>query len=205
MGAEDGFEIKVTGSGGHASRPQDCRDAILCASAIVTELQTIVSRNIDPSELAVVSVTGIEGSNIKNAIASEAFIEGDCRHFNDDVSQNIETAMKRIAKGVATAHACDVEVKYERVFVPLINEPSATQHSLAAAREVFGEAQVNDDAPKMGASEDFAQVLGFGNGAFGFIGNGNSAALHSPEYDFNDEALMNGVNWFVEVARSRLS
>ena len=204
MGAEDGFEIRITGAGGHASRPHDCKDAILCAAAIVTELQTIVSRNIDPSELAVVSVTGINGSNIKNAIATEAYIEGDCRHFSDDVSQKIEIAMRRITKGIADAHDCTVEVKYDRVFVPLINERTVTEHAIQAALEVYGKAKVNPNAPKMGASEDFAQILPYAKGAFGFIGNGDSAALHSPGYDFNDAALMHGVNWFVAVAKARL-
>ena len=204
MGAEDGFEIKVTGAGGHASRPHECRDAILCASSIVTELQTIVSRIIDPSELAVVSVTGISGSNIKNAIASEAVIEGDCRHFSADVSEKIETSIRRIAKGMADAHRCDLDVSYERVFVPLVNDEMATEAAVAAAREVFGNDKVNPDAAKMGAAADFARILEYALGAFGNIGNGDSATLHSPNYDFNDDALKNGVNWYAALIRARL-
>ena len=137
MGAEDGFRIVVSGSGGHASRPDECRDAIVCACAIVGALQTIVSRSVDPSELAVVSVTSIGGDNVKNAIAGEAWIEGDCRHFDDAVSQKIEAAMRRVASGVATAHGCDVEVTYDRVFVPTVNDARATEHCLKAATAVF--------------------------------------------------------------------
>ena len=204
MGAEDGFRIVVRGSGGHASRPQDSRDAIVCACAIVGELQTIVARSIDPAELAVVSVTSIQGDNIKNAIAGEARIEGDCRHFDDAVSQDIEAAMRRIAKGVAEAHGCEVDITYERVFVPLINEAGATNHAVTAAQQVFGQAQTSDDAPRMGASEDFAQALALAPGAFGNIGNGDSAPLHSPAYDFNDAALSQGAEWFVTLVRQRL-
>ncbi|KUF11687.1 amidohydrolase [Pseudoponticoccus marisrubri] len=204
MGAEDGFSIVVRGRGGHASRPQDCRDAIVCACAIVGELQTIVSRRIDPAELAVVSVTGIEGDNIKNAIASEARIEGDCRHFNDDVSHQLEAALRQVAQGLAAAHGCEVEIQYERVFVPLVNDPAATEHGLNAAATVFGAEHVDGDAPRMGASEDFAQALKVAPGAFFNIGNGDSAPLHSPEYDFNDAALVPGVEWFVELVRNRL-
>jgi len=204
MGAEDGFRITVRGSGGHASRPHDCKDAILCACSIVSELQMIVSRTIDPAELAVVSVTSIEGDNIKNAISSEACIEGDCRHFNDTVSHTIEDAMRRIVKGLADGHGCTAEIAYDRVFVPLVNNPEATAHGLKAAMTVFGEKSTNPKAPRMGASEDFAQALKVSPGAFFNFGNGDSAPLHSPKYDFDDAALVPSVKWFVELVRNRL-
>lgn len=204
MGAEDGFRIVVRGAGGHASQPHECRDAIVCACSIVSELQTIVARSIDPAELAVVSITSIEGDNVKNAIASEARIEGDCRHFDDTVSDRIEAVMRRIAGGVAEAHGCSAEVSYDRVFIPTVNDPEATEHSLSAARAVFGAEHVNGDAPRMGGAEDFAQALSLAPGAFGFIGNGDSAPLHSSGYDFNDAALVPGVEWFLELVRRRL-
>ncbi len=204
MGAEDGFRIIVRGRGGHASRPHDCKDAIVCACSIVSELQTIVSRVIDPAALAVVSVTSIEGDNVKNAIASEARIEGDCRHFDDAVSQRIEDSMRRISMGMADAHGCTVEVEYDRVFVTLVNDDKAARHGLDVARKVFGSEYTNPDAPRMGASEDFAQALKIAPGAFFFFGNGESAPLHSPEYDFNDEALLPSVRWFCELVRNRL-
>ena len=204
MGAEDGFRIRVQGSGGHASRPDACQDAIVCACAIVGALQTIVSRSIDPSELAVVSVTAIGGDNVKNAIASEAWIEGDCRHFDDAVSQKIEQAMRRLAQGVALAHGCEAEVIYERVFIPTVNDAQATQHCLDAATAIFGQKNVNGDAPRTGGAEDFAQALKLAPGAFAFIGNGDSAPLHNPGFDFNDAALVPGVRWFVELVRRRL-
>lgn len=204
MGAEDGFRITVQGSGGHASQPHNCRDAIVCACAIVAELQTIVSRNIDPAELAVVSVTAIHGDNVKNAISNDALIEGDCRHFSDEVSANIEEAMKRIARGVADAHGCQAAVDYERVFVPLLNDPQATQYALEAANAVFGAENVNGICSRSGGAEDFAHALSIAPGAFANIGNGNSAALHSAEYNFNDDALVPGVEWFLEVVRKRL-
>lgn len=204
MGAEDGFRILVRGSGGHASRPQDCRDAILCACAIVSELQSIVSRVVDPAELAVVSVTAIEGDNVKNAIASQARIEGDCRHFDQAVSTKIETAMTRIVKGLAEAHGCTAELTYERVFVPLVNDAEATRHGIEVAERVFGQAQTNPNAPPMGASEDFAHALDLAAGAFFHVGNGDSAPLHNPAYDFDDAALATAARWFVELVHSRL-
>ncbi|MEM9602294.1 MAG: amidohydrolase [Pseudomonadota bacterium] len=204
MGAEDGFRIHVSGEGGHASRPHDCQDAIVCACAIVGELQTVVSRTLDPAQLAVVSVTAIHGENVKNAISGDAVIEGDCRHFDDAVSRQIEASMRRIASGVAAAHGCRVEVSYERVFVPLVNDPVATEHGLDAARAVFGADRVSDEAPRMGASEDFAQALALAPGAFGNIGNGDSAPLHNPGYNFNDDALEPGARWFVDLVHRRL-
>lgn len=204
MGAEDNFRIDVRGRGGHASRPHDCRDAIVCACALVGQLQTIVSRAVDPAALAVVSVTSIVGDNVVNAISGGACIKGDCRHFDEAVGRAIETAMRRIAAGVAAAHDCEAEVAYERVFAPLVNDPAATQHCLDAARAVFGDANVDGDASPMGASEDFARALALAPGAFVNIGNGDGPPLHSPEYDFNDDALVPGVDWFVELARRRL-
>jgi hippurate hydrolase len=204
MAAEDNFTIRVQGAGGHASRPHQCRDALVAACAIVMELQTIVSRTIDPAELAVVSVTSLTSDGTRNAIAGEATIEGDCRNFSPAVSEAIEAAMRRIAPAVAAAHRCEASVDYTRVFVPLVNDAAATRHALAAATSVFGAEAVQADAPRVGGAEDFARALVHAPGNFAFIGNGDTAVCHSPHYDFNDEALMGGVRYFVELVRQRL-
>ena len=201
---EDGFNIVIRGIGGHASRPHECKDAIVCACSIVNELQKVVSRIIDPAYLAVVSVTSITGNNIKNVISSEARIEGDCRYFDQEISQVIEKNIRRIANGVAMTHGCEVDVIYERVFIPLVNHPDATRYCLEVAEKVFGVDRVNGNAARMGASEDFARALEIVPGAFGNIGNGDSAPLHSSKYDFNDDALIHGVRWFTELVRTRL-
>ena len=203
--AEDNFEIIVEGSGGHASAPHRCRDAIMAGAAIVTEMQTIISRNIDPAELAVVSVTEFHSDGTRNAIAGSARIEGDCRSFSPAVSEAIEHAMRRIAGGIGKAHACDVTVNYSRVFVPLINHPAATAQAIAAAEAVFGKANVNPVANRMGGAEDFAQVLEHLPGNFANIGNGDSAVCHSPHYDFNDDGLIHGFNYFCTLVRQRLA
>ncbi|NDI05624.1 MAG: amidohydrolase [Rhodobacteraceae bacterium] len=204
MGAEDGFVITVYGTGGHASRPHECNDAIVCACSVVNELQTVVSRNVDPADLAVVSVTSIAGDNVKNAISSTARIEGDCRHFSDEVSQKVESAIKRIAIGIAAAHGCTADVTYDRVFVPLINDADSVDHCVTAANTIFGPDNVNANGAPMGASEDFARALTLAPGAFAIIGNGDSAPLHNSGYDFNDDALAYGMDWFVELVRQRL-
>ena len=204
MAAEDGFRIMIKGMGGHASVPHLCKDAIVCAASIVAELQTIVARVLDPAELAVVSVTSILGDNVKNAISSEAIVEGDCRHFSSDISNKIEAALRRIVRGVTIAHGCEAEVSYERVFIPLVNEENATRLAMAAARVVFGYENVSSDAPREGGAEDFAQALQIAPGAFANIGNGDSAVGHSSEFEFNDEALLPGAHWFAELVRQRL-
>ena len=112
--------------------------------------------------------------------------------------------MRRIAQGVAMAHGCEADVDYERVFVPLVNDVSATKYCLDAAKEVFDPASINDNAARMGASEDFARALSLAPGAFANIGNGDSAPLHNSAYDFNDDALVYGMRWFVELVRQRL-
>ena len=205
MAAEDNFEIIVTGRGGHAARPHQAKDALLCACAIVTALQTIVSRSLDPSETTVVSATELIADGTRNVLAGGARILGDCRSFTPQVSRQIEARMRAIAAGVAAVHDCEVEVGYTREFVPLLNEPEATAAAVAAARAVCGEAGVDADCAPIAASEDFARFLEHAPGCFIFLGNGaDSAPLHSPVYDFNDIALDHGARFHVELARQRL-
>ena len=205
MAAEDNFEIVVTGVGGHAARPHQAKDALVCACAIVTTLQTIVSRTLDPVETAVVSATELVTDGARNVLPGEVRISGDCRSFSPEVSQAIEAAMRRIASGVAAAHGCEATVVYTREFVPLVNEAGATRAAVEAARAVFGEANVDADCAPIAASEDFARFLECVPGCFVFLGNGvNSPPLHNPSYDFNDDALANGALFHVEIARRRL-
>lgn len=205
MGAEDNFEIRVQGVGGHASRPHEINDAIVAASAIVMNLQTIVSRQVDPSQLAVVSVTEFLSDGTRNAIAGSARILGDCRSFDSVVSERIEEVMRRVAAGVGAAHGCAVEVDYTREFVPVINDADLTTHAVQAARSVASAPEhVNAEAAKIGGSEDFARLLAHVPGNFIMLGNGASAALHNSSYDFNDEILPLGVEYFTTLARQRL-
>jgi len=205
MGAEDNFEIRVQGVGGHASRPHEINDAIVAASAIVMNLQTIVSRQVDPSQLAVVSVTEFLSDGTRNAIAGGARILGDCRSFDPDVSTRIEEVMRRVATGVGAAHGCAVEVDYTREFVPVINDADLTAHAVQAARSVASAPEhVNAEAAKIGGSEDFARLLAHVPGNFIMMGNGDSAALHNSSYDFNDEIIPLGVEYFCALARQRL-
>lgn len=203
MSAEDIFEITLLGRGGHASRPQAGREVMLPACALVMELQSIVSRRLDPADIGVVSVTEIVTDGTRNALPGLARVLGDARSFRAEVSAVIEAEMRRIAAGIATVHDIEASVDYRREFVPLVNDPELSAAFTGAAKSVSVTA--DGAAAAITASEDFARFLTFVPGCFGFIGNGEaSAQLHSPHYDFNDNALSHGADLHVAIARARL-
>lgn len=206
MSAEDNFEITLRGLGGHASRPHMGNEVLVAACDLVTSLQTIVSRRIDPAEIAVVSATELVTDGTRNALPGLAQIRGDARSFNPDVSATIEKQMRIIAEGIARAYNLTVNVDYTREFVPTLNDPSLTTEALAVSEEVFGRGRVGLEAHPVTASEDFAQFLTKVPGCYAFIGNGKtSAPLHNPNYDFNDDALLGGAAFHVAIARNRLA
>jgi hippurate hydrolase len=205
MAAEDNFEIVLRGTGGHAARPQAGREALVGACALVVNLQTIVSRRISPAEAAVVSVTELLTDGTRNALPGLARILGDARSFRPEVSAEIEAELRRIAAGTAMAHGLEAEVTYTREFVPLVNDEAPTLAALEAARAALGESRVSGDAELISASEDFARFLDTAPGCFAFLGNGgDSAPLHNPHYDFNDDAIPHGVRFLATLARRRL-
>lgn len=203
MAAEDVFEIALSGTGGHASAPQNIREVMVPACALVLELQTIVARRLDPAQTAVVSVTELDTDGTRNALPGAARIAGDARSFDPAVSQAIEAEMRAIADGIAAAHGVTARVRYDREFVPLINDADLARAALEAAAAV-SDASAERPVP-ITASEDFARFLDHAPGAFLFIGNGeDSAPLHNPAYDFNDAALMHGASVYAAIARARL-
>lgn len=203
MSAEDIFEITLSGRGGHASRPQAGREVMLPACALVMELQSIVSRRLDPADIGVVSVTEILTDGTRNVLPGLARILGDARSFRPEVSATIEAEMRRITAGIATAHNIEASLDYRREFVPLVNDPNLSAAFTSAAKTVSK--TVDGTAPAITASEDFARFLTFVPGCFAFIGNGEaSPQLHSPFYDFNDKALTHGANAHVAIARAQL-
>jgi amidohydrolase len=202
MAAEDVFAITLEGQGGHASRPQAAREVMVPACALVLDLQTIVARRLDPAETAVVSVTELLTDGTRNALPGRAEIRGDARSYAPAVSAAIEVAMRRIADGIAAAHGITASVEYAREFVPLVNDADCAAALAGAAGAVS--TSVDARTAPITASEDFARLLDHAPGAFGFIGNGDSAPLHAPNYDFNDAALLHGAQVFAAIARARL-
>jgi len=206
MSAEDNFEITVRGVGGHASRPQAGRETLVAGCALVLDLQTIVSRRLDPADTAVVSVTEFVTDGTRNVLPGQTVLRGDVRSFRPEVSAEVERQMRVIAQGVALAHGVSAEVAYTREFVPLINDPACTDEALAAARDVCGPDRVAVADQPITASEDFAHFLGRVPGCFLFIGNGVDAPpLHNPRYDFDDANLVDGARFHAAIARRRLA
>ncbi|MCU4179911.1 amidohydrolase [Bosea sp. BH3] len=204
MSAEDNFEIVLRGVGGHAARPQAGKETLVAACALVMSLQTIVSRRLSPAEIAVVSVTELITDGTRNALPGEARILGDARSFNPEVSADIEQQMRVIAEGVARAYRVEQSVTYTREFVPLLNDSALTQEALSVAQGLFGPDSVSVASEPFTGSEDFARFLDHVPGCFVFLGNGDSAPLHNPRYDFDDAGLVHGARFHAGIVRSRL-
>jgi hippurate hydrolase len=206
MSAEDNFEIVLRGVGGHAARPHSGNEVLVAACALVTSLQTIVSRRLSPADIAVVSVTELLTDGTRNALPGTARILGDARSFRPEVSAEIERQMRIIAQGTAQSYNLQAELNYTREFVPLVNDEALVQEALAAARTVLGDAQVAIAREPMTGSEDFARFLDHVPGCFAYVGNGeDSAPLHNPHYDFDDAGLIHGARYHAAVARRRLA
>ena len=205
MSAEDNFEIVLKGLGGHAARPHSGNETLVAACALVTNLQTIVSRRLSPTDIAVVSVTELITDGTRNALPGLARILGDARSFRPEVSAEIERQMRIIAEGTAAAYNVAAEVNYTREFVPLHNDTELVEAAFAAAKNVFEPGNIAIAREPMTASEDFARFLDHVPGCFVFLGNGEaSAPLHNSSYDFNDEGLVFGASFHAAIARQRL-
>lgn len=203
MSAEDNFEIVLKGIGGHAARPHSGNETLVAACALVTNLQTIVSRRLSPADISVVSVTELITDGTRNALPGLARILGDARSFRPEVSAEIERQMRIIAEGTAAAYNVSAEVTYTREFVPLQNDAELVDEAFVAAKRVL--ADVGVAAEPMTGSEDFARFLDHVPGCFVFLGNGEaSVPLHNSSYDFNDDGLLHGTNFHAAIVRQRL-
>lgn len=205
MSAEDIFEIELSGIGGHAARPHVGSETLVAACSLVMNLQTIVSRRLDPTDVAVVSVTQLVTDGTRNVLPGEARILGDARSFRPEVSAEIERQMQAIVTATAAAYGVRSLMTYTREFVPLVNDAAMTGEAFAAAEEVFAPSMIKSAGEPMTASEDFARLLERVPGCFAFVGNGErSAPLHNASYDFDDEGLPYGAAFHVAIVRRRL-
>ena len=204
MASYDVFEIKITGVGAHAAAPHLSKDTILTATQIVNGLQSIVSRNADPISSLVVSVTQIHSGDTWNVIPQQAVIRGTVRTFDAKIQDMAENRIKQIATGIASTFEAKAEVDYQRRYPATINYAKQADIAIKAAKNVVGEASVIiDPNPSMGA-EDFAFMLKKIPGAYVWLGAGQGANLHNPAYNFNDEVLTTGVEYFIEIVKQEL-
>lgn len=203
MAAADQFEIVVTGKGGHAAKPHDCVDATVVAAHIIVALQTIASRNVDPLKQVVVSVCTIASdSTAHNVIAQEIRMRGTVRTMDRGLQDYVERRVQEIATGTALALGAQAEVQYRRGYPVTVNAPDQTAHAAEVARAIAGQVDT-DVAPMMGA-EDFSYMLNERPGAYIFLGNGDTAMIHHPAYDFTDSAIPYGASWYAGMIETRM-
>ncbi|CAM5405635.1 M20 family metallopeptidase [Mycolicibacterium aubagnense] len=205
MAATAEFTITVKGRGGHAAMPHGTIDPIVIASQLVGALQTIASRNTDPVESVVVSVTKFHAGDAYNVIPEAAEIAGTVRSLKKDVARKAEQRIRQLCAGLAAAHDTTIEVDYDANYPVTFNHPDETVFSGDIAAEVAGDAQVQRAIQPVMGGEDFSYMLEARPGAFIFIGNGESAGLHHPAYDFNDEVIPHGVSYWVKLAEKALA
>jgi amidohydrolase len=205
LGSSDTFEIIVSGRGGHAARPHEVADPIVGACQIVSALNTIVSRNIDPLDSVVVSVTAIGSGDAFNVIPEQACIRGTLRALNEGSRKFSEERLTTIAKTVAEAFNLSATLNYRREYPSTVNPERQSNFAAEVACDVVGRDNVNPDTHPILGAEDFAFMLQERPGAYVFLGNGDTAPLHSPHYDFNDTLLPIGASYFATLIERRLT
>ena len=202
------FDIRITGKGSHAARPESGIDPVLVAAHIVVALQSIVSRNVRPIDAAVVSVTKINGGDAYNVMPQSAQLAGTVRAFTREVMSLIETGMRRVVKGTAEAFGATAEIDFRLIFAPTVNDTAQANFVAAVCAEVVGDDNVHRNPSLIVASEDFSFMLEKVPGSYFNIGNGageDSCEVHNPGYDFNDAALALGASVFARIVEKRLA
>ena len=204
MAAVDLFDIEITGQGAHAAMPHQGDDPIVALGSLISAIQTVVSRAADPSEAVVLSVTQAHAGNTSNVVPSRATLHGTCRYFNPTMSDVVEERLKRLVEGVCAAHGVTGALTYNRKCPATINSPGPVAAALDAASAVAGAPNtLTDLGPSMGC-EDFAHMLSVKQGCYVWIGNGpgeGGCLLHSAHFDFNDEIIALGVDFWAALVR----
>ncbi|WP_411889981.1 M20 aminoacylase family protein [Yoonia sp. SDW83-1] len=200
--ATDQFDITIEGKGGHAAKPHETVDSTLVAAHVITALQSIASRNADPVDQIVVSVTSIESSSKAfNVIAQRVDMKGTVRTMSPEMRDLAEDRLKAICTGVAASFGATAEVTYYRGYPCMVNHEDQTAFAADVAKSVSGDCEY---APLVMGGEDFAFMLEERPGAYILVGNGDTASVHHPEYDFNDEAIPAGCSWWAEIVEQRM-
>jgi len=200
--ATDQFDIEFEGKGGHAAKPQETVDTTVMAAQAVTALQTIASRNADPVDQVVVSVTSFEtSSKAFNVIPQKVHLKGTVRTMSHAMRDLAETRIKEVCTGIAATFGGSVSVEYHRGYPVMVNSDDQTEFAAEVARKVSGQCE---DAPLVMGGEDFAFMLEERPGAYILVGNGDTAMVHHPEYNFNDEAIPAGCSWWAEIVEQRM-
>lgn len=203
LASSDEFEIVVTGKGGHAAAPHEAVDTTLVASHIVVALQSVVARTVDPIKRVVLTVGTFETDSVaSNVIAHTVRLQGTVRTLDPEYRKIAEERVRRIAEDTASAFEAKAQVTWTPGYPVTVNSDAETIYAAEAAQAVAG--RVNDSTDPIMPSEDFAYMLEERPGAYIFIGNGDTAMCHHPEYNFDDDAIPAGCSWFAELVERRL-
>lgn len=204
MAAADDFDIHITGKGGHGAMPHETVDPVVAAVSIAQAIQTIVSRNNYSQDNLVISVTQIHTGSADNIIPEKAYVNGTVRTFDRAVQGMVMARLEAIVAGAAISFGVEAELVYNVGYPATINDPERTVFAADVAREIAGDKGVIDDSgPEMGA-EDFAYLLEKRPGSYLFVGNGDTAGLHHPEYNFDDETAAAGASFFARLIERAL-
>ncbi len=203
MAGANFFDIKVTGRGSHAAMPEASKDAVVIASALVGQLQTIVSRNLAPTTPAVLSVTRITSGSAYNVVPETAELCGTVRYFDPKAADMISERMRQICAGMAQTYDCEIEIDIRNVFDVLMNDQDLSQRMVAAAAEVVGDDKASVKSELVMGSEDFADMLRVVPGAYCTIGHGGDVPLHNPAFVLDDAVLPEGASLLARMVETR--
>lgn len=204
MAACDTVNITIYGKGGHAARPHMAVDPILVAGSLVVALQSIVSRSIDPNETAVVTIGSLHSGHASNVIPETARMEMSVRSFDAGVRKILEARIRTLVENHVAGYGARAEIEYVPGYPVLVNHSRETAFALEVAKELLGEENVVENLPPISGSEDFAYFLQQKPGCFLRLGNGDSAALHNPAYNFNDQSLIFGAAYWTRLVERYL-
>jgi hippurate hydrolase len=205
MAAADHLQIQIDGKGGHAARPHLAVDTILVGAQMINQLQSIVARNVDPLDSAVVSVCLFQAGHADNVIPQHALLRGTARSFTPQVRELLHKRIGEVVEGTARIYGATAKVTYTSGYPVVVNHERQTAFAADIAREIAGKDKVDTNVPPVMGAEDFSFMLEERPGAFIFIGNGDSAGLHHPAYDFNDEVIPVGTSYWVRLAETALA
>ena len=203
LAAADNFEIEIIGKGAHGAMPSNSIDPILCGSAIVQNLQHIVSRNSNPKETLVITVASFHSGNANNVIPKTAKLNGTIRYYNDEIGKMVRKRFYEVVNNTCQTFGAKPEISFKKGYPATVNHKKQSLFAYNVAKKVSGKNSSNNQTPMMG-SEDFSYFLKQVPGAFAWIGNGKSASLHNPKYDFDDNILCTGASFLATLAEEYL-
>ena len=204
MAAADTVTIDIEGKGGHAARPHLSIDTVLVGAQIINQIQSIVSRNVDPLEAGVISICMFQAGHTDNVIPQTAHLRGTARSLTPEVRDLLEQRLGEVVEGTARLYGAKAKLTYRRGYPVLKNHQRQTSFAAAVASDVAGKDKVDIDLPPVMGAEDFSYMLESRPGAFIFVGNGDSAGLHHPAYDFNDDVIPVGTSYWVKLVETAL-